>query len=399
MTETEAHTGSHTGSERGDAGAADSDKRTRILVVITRANVGGAQKHLLWLLAALRTRFSFRVIVGETGFLTERLDEIAIPWEHLHALRRRPSPTGDLGAMLSLRRAMRRHAPDIVHLHSFKAALLGRLAAVGLRTRVVVTAHGWSFTDGNPPARKLIGRWIEKALGPLTDRLVVVCRRDRDEALRHRLVDERRIRLIRNGAPEDEPRREAGVDRRNQVRLVCVGRLCPQKNQAALVDLVDTLPTDVELCLIGDGPDHDAILRLVEKRGLGRRVRLDTDNLEPGPQLRRADIYVSCSRWEGLPLSVIEALRAGLPVVATDVGGMNELVETGVNGFVHPLGDREAIRASVARLVADPALRAAMGARSRQFYEERFRIGNCVEETASLFEELLERPFGASGDA
>ncbi len=381
-------------ADAGASGAPAPGRRTDILIVITRANVGGAQKHLLWLLEALRTRYAFRVIVGETGFLTDRLEALGIPYEYLRALRRRPSPLGDIGATLALRRAIRRHAPDVVHLHSFKAALLGRLAAVGSRTRVVVTAHGWSFTDGNPRVRRIIGRWIEKALGPLTDRLIVVCGRDRDEALRLRLVDRRHLRLIRNGAPDDPGSTPARQERPERVRLVCVGRLCPQKNQLGLVELVGTLPAVVDLCLIGDGPDRDAVRRLVAKLDLSERVVLDTDNLEPGRQLHRADIYVSCSRWEGLPLSVIEALRTGLPVVATDVGGVGELVDPGVNGFLHARDDMQGIRASIEKLVADPALRSALGAGSRRLYDSRFRAELFIGETADLYEELLGRPAG-----
>ncbi|KAA3633426.1 MAG: glycosyltransferase family 1 protein [Proteobacteria bacterium] len=369
--------------------ALTTDRQNRILFVITRANVGGAQKHVAWLIESVRHRFDILVVTGETGFLTARLDELGVQYEVLDSLRREIAPLRDLRACAALRRIIKRFSPDLIHLHSFKASMLGRVAAIGLPSRVIVTAHGWSFSDQNPRSRKIIGLVVERSLARLTDRVVVVCRRDRDTALSRRILSADRLELIHNGVPErgGAPARAQGPGR--GARVINVGRLCDQKNQLDLVRLFNALPQSTRLTLVGDGPHHDEIQREILDRGLESRVRLDTDNTEPDNRLAAADIYATCARWEGLPLAVIEALRAGLPIVATDVGGTEELVQSGVNGFLVPAGETRAFAEALERLIADPDLRTRMGSQSRRLYLKRFQLETFITRTLALYQAVL----------
>lgn len=365
------------------------NRRARIVYVITRANLGGAQQHLLWLLETVREAFDPVVLVGEKGYLTEELEARNIVFEHLTSLRREPSTTRDLAALINLRRALRRLAPDLVHLHSFKAAMLGRIAAWRLGVPIVVTAHGWSFTDGNPRVRRRLGLFVERTLAPITDAVIVVCDSDRQAALRKHVLSDRKIFTIPNGAPW----RPATGPRQTVTRglqLVNIGRICTQKDQLGFVDLMPLLPPATILTLIGSGPDQERLRKRILAAGFDDRIILEEETREPCLHLDRADVYVSWSRWEGMSLSLIEALRAGLPIVATDVGGTREIVESGANGYLVAHGDREGFASAISKLAKDPKTRIRLGAESRRRFEELFHVDFSTAGTVALYRNLLQ---------
>lgn len=374
-------------------GNSEGARRRRLLFIITRGNLGGAQRHLAWLLDGLRGRYELDVVVGETGYLAEELARIGVRCRVLPCLRRNLSPFADLRTLRALRALVRSERPDLVHLHSFKAAMLGRVATLGLATPVVVTAHGWSFSDHNPRLRKWLGLVIERSLSALAARIIVVCRRDLDLALAKRIAPRQRLRLVLNGVPDEAGVAAAMAQREGRdddaVRLVNVGRLCQQKNQQLLVGLMPWLPPQVSLTLVGDGPDRAALASTITRLGLDHRVTVRTGISEPHPLLCEADVYVSTSLWEGLSLGAIEALRAGLPVVASAVGGADELVEHRSNGFVHPVEDADAFVRSLRRLAAERTLRQTMGRRSRETYLARYSSTDFVAATIAVYEELL----------
>lgn len=363
-------------------------RRARIVYIITRTNLGGAQKHLLWLLEAVQETFDPVVLVGETGYLTDKLEARKIVFEHVDSLGREPSPVRDFTALLELRRTLRRLAPDLIHLHSFKAAMLGRIAAWRLGIPIVVTAHGWSFTDGNPRIRRLAGPFLERTLAPITDAIIVVCDSDREAALNNRIASDTKFVTILNGAPwRPAPRSRQLANQ--ELQLLNIGRICAQKDQMGLVDLVPLLPANTSLRLVGDGPDRARLLERISASGLDGRILVEEETPEPDFYLDHADIYVSWSRWEGMSLSLIEALRAGLPIVATDVGGTQEIVESGTNGFLVPHGDREGFASAISELVENPDLRIRLGIESRRRFEKLFQVDFSIERTSRLYRHLL----------
>ncbi len=364
------------------------DGRKRVLYAITRANLGGAQKHLLWLVDAARERYRPLVLVGESGFLTDALEARGIEYRCLPSLKREISPGSDWRAVRDIRREIRRHRPHLVHLHSFKACALGRLAALGLGVPVLVTAHGWTFTDGNPATRRTVGILVERLLARACARIIVVCRRDLEIAVARRISSPERLVMIHNGVPDKDASAIERHSRGSRVKLVNVGRICRQKDQVGLASILPSATADVEMRFIGDGPERAKLEQIVEREKLDQRVILETDNFDPAGRLRESHVYVSWSRWEGLSLGMIEALRSGLPIVATDVGGTNELVCPGVNGFLVDHGDDQAFLAAIKTLAEDAELRARMGSASRRIYLENFTLDRCLSRTLGVYSEL-----------
>jgi glycosyltransferase involved in cell wall biosynthesis len=180
--------------------------------------------------------------------------------------------------------------------------------------------------------------------------------------------------------PEQEP-----------VRLCSVARFAAPKDHRTLLCALALLRSRPwELDLIGDGPELADRRKQADQLGLSGRVHFHGYLSDPAPMLRRAHIFVLSSLSEAFPRSVLEAMRAGLPVVASDVGGVAESVTHGVSGLLLPARNPSALAEALANLLDDPALRGAMGRSARAVYENRFRLECMVDSTAAIYDRLLK---------
>lgn len=327
----------------------------RIAHVITLADRGGAQAHALQLMRGLPGEPA--LICGEEGWLTEAAQAAGVPVHLAPALQRAPGLT-DLRALGQLRAILQRVQPDVAHLHGFKAGLLGRLAARSLALPSVYTAHGLNTDLGYPLSRRLLALPLEALAARLSGANIAVSAHEADLFAKLRAP---RVHHVPN-AIADHPAR-AQPDRQPP-RAVMVARFQEPKDHATLLRAVARLPQPLELDLVGDGPRLPAIRRLAAELGLGQ-VRFLGERDDVPTLLARAQIAVLASRKEGLPLAILEAMRAGLPVVASRVGGVPELIEHGVSGSLVPPSDPEPLAHALARLIEAPALRARLGAGAR----------------------------------
>jgi len=206
----------------------------RLLYLITRAEPGGAQVHVLELLRAFRDRVEVHLGVGEDrdGFLIEEARKLGVEVHLLRGLVQPIRPHRDLPALLEVGALLKRLRPHLVHAHTSKAGFLGRLAARALGVKSVYTAHGWAFTEGVPEGRRRLALAMERFVGRLGDRVIVVSHHDRDLALRHRVVPSERLKVIWNGVPDTPPR---ACPEAYPPRLVMVARFAPQKDHALLL--------------------------------------------------------------------------------------------------------------------------------------------------------------------
>jgi len=357
-----------------------------ILFVITRGDsIGGAQIHVRDLASGAALRgYRVAVAVGTPGPFLDLLASAGIPWFLVPGLGRSIDPTADLQAILSLRGLIRRWKPDLVACHTAKAGLVGRLAAWWSRIPSQYTVHGWQFAEGISPAQRFLVLAAETLLARLTRTIITVSEYDRRLALRYRVARAERIVAVHNGmpvGPEIPP-----VSGGSTVRLVMVARFQPQKDHETLfaaLDRLDDLPWSLQL--VGDGPDLDRWRDWVENRGWSHRVVFHGLSLDVPAILARSDVFVLASRWEGFPNSILEAMRAGLPVVATDVGGVAEAVVDGVNGLVVPRGDPEALAKALGRLLADRGLRREWGLRGRERFLSEFTFDRMLDKTEKVW--------------
>jgi glycosyltransferase involved in cell wall biosynthesis len=378
--------------------------RRRIAHVITRLDLGGAQQNTLFS-AAHHDRLLFEVIViaGPGGLLDEEargLPDTAIVFEP--RLRHPISPFRDTIALTALAGILRGRRIDLVHTHSSKAGMLGRWAArlAGV-PRVVHTVHGWSFNDEQAPARRHFYQVLERMTASLTDRIIVVSEADRRRGIAAGIGNFDRYRLVRSGidpeayaeprVPREEVRRALGFDPDHLV----VGTLACLKPQKAPLDFVDAAAAThardprARFFIAGDGEMRSAVEARIAERGLGGVVRLLGWRRDVADLLHAMDVFLLASRFEGLPRAELQAMAAGLPIVATGVDGTPEAVREGENGFLVPAGRPELLAERLTRLSASEPLRRRFGERGRALLSEEFNIRRMVPALDAIYAELL----------
>jgi glycosyltransferase involved in cell wall biosynthesis len=292
-------------------------------------------------------------------------------------------------ALREIHTVLRELRPDLIAVHSAKAGILGRLAGRSLRIPVVLTAHGWTFGPGIPTVQAAVYRRVERLVGPFSTRIIAVSEFDRRLGLEARIVGEDRLVTVHNGMPDVPPVLRADPSR-TPVRMVMVARFGAQKDHATLFRALAGLKDrSWDLDLIGDGPLMARTQSMATALGIGSRVHFLGERMDVDHILARAQIGLLVTNWEGFPLSILEAMRAGLPVVASSVGGVAESVRDGDTGFLVPQGDVELLRDRVNRLLLDPSLRARFGNSGRKRYEADFTLGNAVTKTLAVYRDAI----------
>jgi glycosyltransferase involved in cell wall biosynthesis len=289
-------------------------------------------------------------------------------------------PHEDLRALAQLARPLR--AVDVVHSHSSKAGVLGRLAARLARRPAVHTPHGFPWVGTMSDARRRFGVTVERALAPLTAALICVCEFERGLA-REKGLRPRRLAVVHNGCPPCPSVEAVALPDGPIVGAVSTFR--PAKALDVLIDAMRLVP-EGRLVLAGEGP-LEASLR---ERAAGLDVTFLPYEAPPARYLRGFDVYVLSSRWEAFPIGPLEAMACGVPQVVTAVGGTREAVvpETGI--VVAP-DDPRALAEAIGELLSDPARRAAMRAASLARHAERFTVERMVEGTAAVYDAVARR--------
>ena len=371
----------------------------RIAYIVTRADpIGGAQIHIRDLAAAVRDDgHEPTVITGGRGPFVDQLIQQQTPTIILRHLTAPISPLQDLRALREIHSALKDLRPDLVATHSSKAGILGRLAGRSLGIPVVFTAHGWAFTPGVPSTKAAVYRQIERFVGHFADKIITVSEFDRQLALAARIVPGNRLVTVHNGMPDVEMALR-GDPSRTPVRLLSVARFERQKDHPTLLRaLAGLADLSWELDLVGDGYLMGQTEALVHSLGLADRVRFLGQRTDVARLVANAQISLLITNWEGFPLSILEAMRAGLPVVASAVGGIGESVSDGESGYVVPRGDVDLVRERVGTLLRDPSLRARMGAAGRARYEQDFTLDHSVRKTLAVYADVLAGRQGIPG--
>lgn len=376
--------------------------RLTVAQVITRLDLGGAQRHVLDLLRGLDPlRYRRLLITGPSGAMDGEADAIpGVERHNLPELSRNIHPLRDLQTMIHLRRLFIRERVDIVHTHSSKAGIVGRFAARWAGVPMVFhTIHGFGVYAGAEPTRRLF-RYAERLAAPLADRLIAVSDRTRQEGLAMGIGRCRQYVTISyriDGAPFAVP-----SDRRRPARdsvfldgAPTVGMIACLKPQKAPHDFVrvarlvhQELPT-ARFLLIGDGELRTSLEAEIKAQGLATCCMLLGWRRDVPDLLAAMDVLVLTSRWEGLPIAVLEAMAAGKPVVAMDAGGVAEAVEDGVTGYVVRGRAIQTMAERVLTILRSPTFGATMGQQGYRRFQERFSgLSSMVSQIEALYQEV-----------
>lgn len=362
-------------------------------MVITRGDVfGGAQAHVYELARGLRERgHVVAVFIGGQGVFVDQLREAGVPVWIVRSLIRAVEPRADLRALFELRTALRAFAPDLVSTHTTKAGWVGRLVARAMSVPVVVTAHGWLLTPGRLGARQRVAWLAERSLAPLAEAIITVSHYDHGIAREHGVAPARKLRVVHNALPDVGPERRAHPEA-SPPRIIAVARLEAPKDPLTLVRALERLRERPWTCeLVGDGSMRGAVEAAVSRAGLSERFSLVGERDDVPARLAGAQIFVLPTRREGFPISILEGMRAGLPVVASRVGGIAEAVSDGHTGALVPAGAPAALTDALAPLVANPSLRASWGAAGRQRFLQEFSFTPHVRRVWAIYDEAIRR--------
>jgi glycosyltransferase involved in cell wall biosynthesis len=371
---------------------------------ITMLELGGAQRNTLDTVASLdRREFAVALACADAGeLLPEARALVDVELFELPHLRREVRPVSDLLALAELRGAIRRFRPDIAHTHSSKAGILGRLAAHRERVPVVIhSIHGFGFGAQQPVPVRVAFLAIERLAARWTTAFIAVSRRNLETGVRLRLFTGSRARVIRSGVDlasfrahggGDGVRRELGVPAGAPL-VVQIACFKPQKAPERFVELAVRLASRfpaAHFLLVGDGALRRRLERLRGEAGLEGRLHLPGWRRDVPAILDAATVVTLTSRFEGLPRVLVEALAAGVPVVAMAVDGVSEVVRDGENGFLVAPHDVDGVATRVAAILADDALRARLAARAGDGLEE-FGREAMVQQQEELYRELACR--------
>ncbi len=371
--------------------------------IITMLELGGAQQNTLFTVSHLDpARFRPVLITGEPGPLDEEARNLAgVEFHQVPSLVRAIRPLADLRALLALARLLRRLKPAIVHTHSSKAGILGRLAARLAGVPVIIhSIHGFGFTRYQPaPVRRLLIA-LECLAARVTSRFFAVSEANRQLGVELGLFPENRCVVIRSGVDVASIRR-LEVDTAAKKRELglepgrpTVGMVAPMKAQKAPLDFVRVAAKvaakrpDTQFLFVGDGELRGAMEAEIARLDLAKSFRLAGWRRDVPAVMRCLDVFVLTSLWEGLPRVYLEALAGGVPVVGTRVDGAAEVVHDGVNGYLLAPGDVQGMADRVIALLANPTMAADMGRKGASLPPE-FDIHDMVRRQEQEYGRLL----------
>jgi len=291
------------------------------------------------------------------------------------------------------------HRIRVIHAHLADAAFLAWLAARKLKLPLVITHHGYDILPKCGFGCRLVYLVLLRIAARHAAMNIAVSSSVADQVRKRLRLKEQQVRVIANGVPVPDAARIESVKamrkvaRKSGLQLINVGRMVPLKSQRQLIyamaELVKNFP-DIRLTILGDGELMADLKHLAEAEGVASRIDFPGTVDDVAENLARADIFLSCSEKEGMPVSILEAMAWELPVVASDIPGNRSVVKEGETGYLFELHNTNQLVERVVAVVENPELAAAVASRGRRMVEREFSAAACEHSHASLYQELLD---------
>ncbi len=374
-----------------DAAASSSGRRARVVYLAHTFAVGGAEEMVLNLVRHLPARFEATVVcIHDAGAIGEEIRRTGVQFRVLGLTPgvRRPVD------VLRLRDFLHDLQPHIVHTFLLTGSLYGRFAAMMARVPIVIGTEV-NIYERKQLAHRLAERWLMRG----TDAVIASAESVRDFYMKQVGANADKVRVIYNAV--DWSQLETTMSR-DQMRAAfkipagaplagIIARLTEQKAHRILFDAMAQRGdlAALQLLVVGDGELRNELQRRVAALGLESRVHFAGARRDLGNVLAAVDVFVMPSLWEGLPLSLVLAMGAGLPAIATRVAGIPEVIDDGVTGLLVPPGDKEQLGAALARVIGDEGLRLRLGDAARAFVRPRFGVDGYVNSVTHLYDQLL----------
>ena len=390
-------------------------RKLKILYVVTQGELGGAQRYVFDLARNLdKSAYEVTVSAGtEKPELPMLLQQHGIKVKTVRHLRRNIHPLEDLLAIRELYELLKEIRPDIFHLNSSKAGVLGSFAAglLGLK-RVVFTAHGFAFLEPGSWPRRQVYFWAEKLATLFRKKIICVSDYDRQAAIRAGLCPPEKLVTIHNGTDPSTPSAKADSAQgiislvpelarppkpgEGWVEGLTIGTIANLYATKGLKYLVETAKRVVakfpaaRFVVIGEGREREKLESQISSLKLKDQFFLVGEKKDAARYLSSFDIFVLPSLKEGFPYTILEAMRAGLPIVATAVGGIPEAISSGREGLLVRPREPQALAEAILRLLRNPELAATLGRNAREKVKQ-FSLQRMLQKTEEVYREVMDR--------
>jgi glycosyltransferase involved in cell wall biosynthesis len=353
--------------------------------MIDEAGVGGGQQHVLWLAQRMnRGDFEVAVACEATGYLVDELNKSGIRHFPLRMLNR-PS----VGAILAARRFMKEWQADVVHTHGGTAGATGRIAARTIEgCRTVHTYHGFHYLHGEQGWKRSLYVQADKLLLKITHRTICVANRDRETGLAAGIVDPEKNSVILNGVDCERFTCGRSFELSPAPVIGTIGRLHVQKGHRFLLDAMPAIlrrTPGAQLVIIGGGSLREELVEQARVLGVQASVKFAGETTDSPDALRRMDLFVLPSLWEGFPIVVLEAMASGLPIVATAVDGITEMLSDHDTGLLIAPQRADLLASAVTALLENGSLRRRLGEAALADVRARFGVDRMVRETEEVY--------------
>lgn len=357
----------------------------KVLFLITRGDeLGGAQTHVKDVILGLKQKYGIDCILatGSKGIFTDMMENAGIETHLLNSMKR-DIGISDIRGLCEVRKLVKNINPDIISCHSSKAGVIGRLACVNLNVKKVFTAHGWAFTDGISKKKADFYRVIERNLSYITDAIINVSEFDYQLAKSAGIKSDHYV--VHNCIPNKTLKRDVQRGEHSPISLVMVARFCEQKDHVTLLNALARIDKKLwRLKLVGGG-DSSEIESLSKEMEIDENISFMGQVTNIQEILDDSDIFLLISNWEGFPISIIEAMRAGMPVIASSVGGVPEAIVHGQNGYLVQKKNVQELETCLLSLLQYPAEISRMGQVGCNMYQEKFNVDIMIDKYFKIF--------------
>lgn len=364
----------------------------KVLIISTNADEAGAPRHVEIIVNTLLNDFNFKIVFGEHGPVSDRLLHLGIPVTVVPELRSKISLVNDSIAIFKISKIVKSFNPSIIHCHSTKAGLIGRVVSIFHRKRVLYTVHGWGWRGLNFLSGLIIVT-IEAVFPRITNSYNLYVSNDTAlSAKKHLHLNDNHGTVLYNGVPDLLSSNINSIpfssERKDEISITILmaARVSSAKDYFTLFSAFDRLPKNFKLVVCGAGTESQNFKNFAAS--ICKLKFLDISFIGQTNSIihlmKTCDIFSLISNFEALPLSIIEAMSCSLPVIATNVGGVSELVIHNETGLLVEKNDIVSLESSFLRLI-DSNLRFRYGKSARIRYEEKFRVDIMTSEISKLY--------------
>lgn len=364
----------------------------RIVQLITRMDVlGGAQTHVMDLTKGLIEKDHDVIVISYgTSALTEQLQQLNIRYIEIPSLTVPIHPFKDFRAFIHLKKILQQVNPDLLAIHSSKVGIIGRLAGAYLKIPTVFTAHSWAFSGIESSWKKQIFIKIERFVGLLSKGIITVSQYNLEEAIQYKIARKVDKTMIHNGIVDNITSTNRTRNKDSPIHLVMVARFASPKNHRLLLDALKQVShRSWKLTLVGGGPLLQDIQLYAKTCQLDKQITFTGESTDVEAILQSADVFLLISTSEGLPISIIEAMRASLPTIASHVGGVNELIDDSSTGFLVDKTDITQLTKRLELIINDDNLRRKLGINARNKFLQQFALEQMVDKTEHYYKQVL----------